>query len=236
MKPVCRVGRLCLTLLLVLSAGGCARFPEAPQVAGVRRLIVEIQVAGRIRPDYSYFVLFNLSNDPDGREGPLPVVVPPWGNGFAGGAFTHFVRFDQIQPGVGYGLYRVVPNTNLQVFEYLGVPLNAEPVGAESNRLRFEIDIVQFISDVPTAREMRFIQLNLLATDRVPTDPNDLTPKNWDALGDGRLGTSQYLNLRIDQNRILRNSDVGPAVREVEGDVRDPDLDIVDWRLEVRSL
>lgn len=224
-----------LVVLGIIGLAGCARFPDTPSVTGVRRLTVEVQVAGRIRPDYSYFVLFNLSNDPDGREGPLPVVLPPWGNGFAAGAFTHFVRFDQFQPQGGYALYRVLPNSNLQGFEYLGVPLRAEPVGTDTNHLRFEIDLVQFIPDVPTARAMRFIQLNLIATDRVPTDPNDLTPKNWDALGDSRLGTSQYLSLRIDQNRIFRNSEVGPSVREVEGDVRDPDLDIVDWRLEVRS-
>ncbi|MCX7924409.1 MAG: hypothetical protein N2554_01210 [Fimbriimonadales bacterium] len=219
--------------LLLLSLSACARFPDTPDTGGVRRIVVEVQVAGRIRPDYHYFVLFNLSNDPTGQAGPVPVVAPPWGNGFAAGAFTHFMRFDNLQPVGGYALYRVVPNTNLSVFEYLGAPRFSEPVGAQSSRLRFEIDLTQFLPAPREAAQMQFIQLNIVATDRIPLDPNDLTPKVVDALGDSALGVSQYLNIRIDQNRILRNADTN---LEPRGDAPDPDLDIVDWRMEVRAL
>jgi hypothetical protein len=221
------------TSLLLLALAACARFPDTPVAGGVRRIAVEVQVAGRIRPDYHYFVLFNLSNDPTGQAGPVPVVVPPWGNGFAAGAFTHFMRFDNLQPAGGYALYRVQPNTNLSVFQYLGVPRFSEPVAAESNRLRFEIDLTQLIPDPNDAAQMRFIQLNIIATDRIPLDPNDPTRKVVDALGDPNLGVSQYLNLRIDQNRLVRNADTN---LEPRADVPDPDLDIVDWRVEVRAL
>ncbi len=226
---------LCLGLLLLgLWMAGCARFPPTADQAGVRRLVIEMQVAGRIRREYIYFVLFNLSNDPTGQQGPVPVVRPPWGNGFAAGAFTHFMRYDANQPQGGYGLYRVVPNTNLTVFEYIGVPrLSEPPVGANSNRLRFEIDLTQLIPDPNEARAMVYVQVNLLATDRVPIDPNDPTPKAWDALGDSRVELNRYLNIRIDQNRILRNAESGI---EVGGDMPDADLDIVDWRIEVRTL
>ncbi|MFN3690601.1 MAG: hypothetical protein ACK4UU_06730 [Fimbriimonadales bacterium] len=218
---------------MLVSCSACARFPDTPTAGGVRRIVVEVQVAGRIRPDYHYFVLFNLSNDPTGQAGPVPVVAPPWGNGFAAGAFTHFMRFDNLQPAGGYALYRVQPNTNLSVFQYLGAPRLSEPVGAESNRLRFEIDLTQLIPNPVDAQQMQFIQLNIIATDRVPIDPNDTAPKVVDALGDPAQGVSQYLNLRIDQNRIVRNADTS---LEPRGDVADPDLDIVDWRVEVRAL
>ncbi|MEN3002673.1 MAG: hypothetical protein ABDI19_12660 [Armatimonadota bacterium] len=227
-----KVRFLCIGLLGLLVAG-CARFPPTPAEAGVRRLVIEMEVAGRIRPEYTYFVLFNLSNDPTGQRGPVPVVRPPWGNGFAAGAFTHFMRYDALQPQGGYGLYRVVDGTNLSVFQYLGTPRLSEPVGAHSNRLRFEIDLIQFIPDPNEARATIYIQVNFITTDRVPLDPNDPTPKVWDALGDSRVEINRYLNLRIDQNRIFRNGDTGI---EVAGDVADPDLDIVDWRIEVRTL
>ncbi len=218
---------------LLLGLTGCARFPSTPAGAGVRRLVIELQVAGRIRPEYTYFVLFNLSNDPTGQQGPIPVVTRPWGNGFAAGAFTHFMRFDSSQPQGGYGLYRVVEGSNLLNFVYIGAPRVSEPVGANSNRLRFEVDLTQFIPDPDAARAMIYVQVNFIATDRVPLDPNDPTPKAWDALGDSRVEINRYLNIRIDQNRIFRNADTGI---EVSGDVADPDLDIVDWRIEVRTL
>jgi hypothetical protein len=229
-----RVRCLCVGLLLGLWMAGCARFPPTPDQAGGRRLVIEMQVAGRIRREYTYFVLFNLSNDPIGQQGPVPVVRPPWGNGFAAGAFTHFMRYDATQPQGGYGLYRVVPNTNLSVFNYIGAPrLSEPPIGANANRLRFEIDLTQLIPDPNEARAMVYVQVNFLATDRVPLDPNDPTPKVWDALGDSRVEINRYLNIRIDQNRILRNADSGI---EVGGDMADADLDIVDWRIEVRTL
>ncbi|GIV06891.1 MAG: hypothetical protein KatS3mg017_0093 [Fimbriimonadales bacterium] len=219
--------------LLLLCLSACARFPDTPDGGGVRRIAVEVQVAGRIRPEYRYFVLFNLSNDATGQVGPVPVVAPPWGNGFAAGVFTHFMQFDNLQPAGGYALYRVQPNTNLSVFQYLGAPRLSEPVNAASDRIRFEIDLTQFLPNPVDAAQMQFVQLNIIATDRIPIDPNDLTPKIVDALGDPNLGVSQYLNLRIDQNRIVRNAD---ANLEPRGDVPDPDLDIVDWRVEVRAL
>lgn len=222
-------------LIPLLFLGGCARFPEQPQVGGVRRFVVEFRVAGRIKPNYFYFALFNLSNDPTGQQGPVPVVAPPWGNGFAAGAFTHFMRYDPSQPQGGYGLYRVVPGTNLTVFEYLGRPLTFEAVREESQVLRFEFDLTQFEPDVEKARALRFIQVNLLATDRIPLDPNDHSPKFWDAWGDSRNPgeINSYLTFQIDQDRIFRNAD---RQLEPEGDVRDPDLDLVDWRIEVRAL
>ncbi|MDW8105960.1 MAG: hypothetical protein RMK45_00615 [Armatimonadota bacterium] len=219
--------------LLMLTLAACARFPKTPEGAGVRRIAVEVQVAGRIRPDYVYFVLFNLSNDPTGQAGPVPVVAPPWGNGFAAGAFTHYMRFDGLQPAGGYALYRIIPNTNLSVWEYLEPPRLSEPVRPDSDRLRFEIDLTQLERDANRAAALRFIQLNIIATNRVPLDPNDPAPKVVDSLGDPVLGVSQYLNLRIDQSRVLRNADTN---LEPRGDVPDPDLDIVDWRVEVRAL
>jgi hypothetical protein len=50
---------------------------------------------------------------------------------------------------------------------------------------------------------MVYVQVNFLATDRIPVDPNDPTPKVWDALGDSRVEINRYLNIRIDQNRIF---------------------------------
>ncbi len=219
---------------MVLAFAGCARFPEVPAERGVRRLIIEMQVAGRIRPEYHYFVVFNLSNDSTGSAGPLPVVSPPWGSGFASGAFTHYMRYASFLPQGGYALYRVEQGTENQPppHVYLGVPISVETVSANSNRLRFEIDITQFIPDERDARAMRFIQLNFITTDIIPTDPNTPVRKNGDSLGDARIGEFRYLNLRIDQNRVVRNSD---SLLESADDVADPDLDIVDWRVEVRT-
>ncbi|MER3402775.1 MAG: hypothetical protein C4336_05695 [Armatimonadota bacterium] len=216
-------------VLGLLALTGCARFPQVPGERGVRRLVIEMQVAGHIHPEYHYFVVFNLSNDPTGSTGPLPVVAPPWGSGFAGGAYTHYVHYRG-----GYALYRVEQGTENQPppHRYLGVPLRADPVNATTNRLRFEIDLIQLIPSEREARAIQYLQLNFLTTDIIPIDPNAPVRKNGDSLGDGRLPDYRYLNLRIDTDRIVRNSD---SAIEPANDVADPDLDIIDWRVEVRT-
>lgn len=223
-------------VLGLLAISGCAKFPDNPGTQGVRRFVIEIRLSGRVKPNYVYFVLFNFANDATGQAGPIPVVAPPWGNGFAAGAFTHFMRFDSFQPQGGYGLYRVTPGTSLTVFQYIGAPVVFQPVDANSTTLRFEFDLTQFIPNADEARAQQAVQINFIATDRIPIDPTDPTPKFWDALGDGRLPSeiNRFLNIqRIDQNRIYRNADTN---LEPEGDTRDPDLDIIDWRVEVRTL
>lgn len=218
----------------IVLLAGCARFPETPAERGVRRLVIEMQVAGQIRPEYHYFVVFNLSNDATGNAGPLPVIAPPWGSGFAGGAYTHYVRYASFLPQGGYALYRVEPGTENQPppHIYLGTPLRADTVEANSNRLRFEVDLIQLIPNEREARAMRHIQLNFITTDIIPTDPNAPVRKTGDSLGDERIGDYRYLNLRIDQDRIFQNSETN---LEPANDAVDPDLDIVSWRVEVRT-
>src|SRR5690348_7437619 len=75
-------------LLLLFLPTGCARSPSNNESGGAGsgpQLIITMTVAHQIRPDYFYFVLFNNAGDAHGTNGPIPVVAPPWGNGFAGG-------------------------------------------------------------------------------------------------------------------------------------------------------
>ena len=67
-------------------------------------------VAGTINPAYYYYVLFNVNNTPNsnnsGPTGPVPVVAPPYANGFAAGAFTNYVEYNSGVPGgTGFGYY-----------------------------------------------------------------------------------------------------------------------------------
>ena len=86
----------CLLLLLA----GCAKAPSRgiTSPASGPQILVTMTVAGRINPSYYYFVLFNVRQNTTGPTGPVPVVAPPYGNGFAAGAFTNYVEV-QCAPG-----------------------------------------------------------------------------------------------------------------------------------------
>lgn len=218
--------------LLVL--GGCARFPETG-LAPSKRLVVEFRVAGRIRPDYYYFILIDNDNDFLGVNGPVPPVAPPWGgNGFATGSFQYFVEYNGALPFNGFVLYKVLDPDRLQVFQALGAPLEAS-ISADGKGLRVVIDFASIVRDGQNPADIKVLQVNIIATDRTPKDPTDTSLKLWDALGDSRQFPNTYLTLMTDADRLLRNADTN---MEPEGDVvngNDPDLDIVDWQIEVRS-
>jgi len=201
-------------------------------------------VAGNISPNDFYFVLFNATNNPVQSQGPIPVVASPWGNGFAAGQFTGFVRVDGSQPNGGYGVYSVIPNTNLQTFSYLGSPINTTPVTGSSTFIQFTIPLSQLATSSLPASSITAVQMNFINTDRIPIDPNDPNTKEFDALGDARIPSqvNDPVTIPVQQAGTYNNST--SLNKEPEGDVTtcgngvfqtvsNPNLDIVDWTVQV---
>jgi hypothetical protein len=230
-----RKGMLILSALTAaLLAAGCARFPETGQAFG-KRLVVELRVAGQIRSDYYYFILIDNDSDFLGVTGPVPPVAPPWGgNGFATGSFQYFVEHNRARPFNGFMLLKVLDPDRLQVFQPLGPPLEAT-LSADGKSMRVVIDFASIARDGQNPADIRVLQINLIATDRIPKDPTDTSLKMWDALGDSRQFANSYLTLQTDTDRILRNSDTRLETSNDVVNGNDPDLDIVDWQIEVRS-
>jgi hypothetical protein len=220
-----RKGKLVAGLLVGLAgvlwlAAGCARYPTQPGPVGNRRLIVEMRVAGAVDPELHYFVAFDL--DDDAADGPLPVAGQPWGNGWGAGAITHFVQYDQTQPG-GYGVHRIVPNTDLLGWVYLGQPLAFTPPGG-SGMIAFTLDL-DLIDPGRTAQSM---QINFITCDVIPIDPDWTGARDYDGLGPSG---NDYVTISLTESRVYTNDDLGGL--ESSGDCPNENLDIVDWSVEV---
>ena len=250
---------------LVCLALGCARLPPGSTTFSGKRLIVTLTYSGFINPNYHYFFLLNNAGNQN-APGPVPVALPPYGNGFATGSgantggFTDFVRFDNFQPGNnGYTLYHVVGDPNRSRFVNEGSPVTTVRPDANDPRtgkqLQFQIDLSQLATDsngaalppdqaVAAARSIRFLQMNIISTDVIPTDLATPVNKQVDSLGDTRSSTGQssFVVLDVSQNRVYRNSDfIGqgafePSDNDIFGSsTPDPSLDLVDWSVEVRQ-
>lgn len=238
--------KIALPALPLLAVAGCARAPGGAQNSTGAQLIVSMTVAGRINPAFSYFVLFNTTNSPTTSTGPIPVVASPWGNGFAAGQFTQFVRYDSTQGSAGYGVYSVVPGSNLRSFQFLGSPLQFTPPGDSGSTLQFRIPLSQLAVSGISADQIQNLQINFIATNSTPTDANTSATKLFDALGDARQvgGVNNPITISTAQSHIYQNSD--SVTPEPSGDVTEagngvfqttsePDLDIVNWSVEVRN-
>jgi hypothetical protein len=246
-------------------AGGCAQLPPGSTTLSGKRLIVTLQYSGFINPNDHYFFILNNAGDQN-APGPVPVVLPPYGNGFAtgsganAGGFTDFVRFDSFQPGNnGYTLYHVVGDPNRSQFVNEGSPVTTvrpDPNDPRTGKqLQFQLDLSQLATDsngkplpvdqaVAVAKSIRFLQMNIISTDIVPTDLATPISKQVDSLGDTRTssGQSSFVVLDVSQNRVYRNSDfVGqlafePSDNDIFGSSSpDPSLDLVDWSVEIRQ-
>jgi len=241
-----RVRQVILPTILatgLLAVSGCAKSPSTLPASSGTQLIITMTVAGHINPGYTYFVLFNPVAQANQTTGPIPVVGIPWGNGFATGAFTAFLRYDPSQPNSGYGMYQVVPGTNLLSFAPLAAPTQFTPVSNEpnQNQLQFQIPLSAIPTGGVTATNL---QINFLATDRIVTNPNDPGTKHIDALGDTRLSSqiNSFITVPTATSGLFNNS----TALEPSGDVmlvgsgvstsdEIQDLDITDWSVEVRS-
>jgi hypothetical protein len=186
-------------------------------------------VAGTIAPDDFYYLALDFSGD--GSRGPIPVVGPPWGNGWGTGSITHYVRIRGNQAEV----FRILPGTNLLQSQFLGRPFDYRPpVGSDTVSVTLDLDTL-----VPTGSTTTFVNVNFIATDRVDVDPRFTGPKLVDAFG---ASGTQFVPIPIQTNRVFTNLDF-PTPVERPGDVllvpdnqpaNAPNLDIVNWQIEVR--
>jgi len=225
-----------LTLVLILVLGGCAKMPDGGFGPGSTRLVFRMRMAqnGVINPNYIYMVALRPSNESNPPEvGPIPVIAPPWGNGFVAGDVSHFVQWANVL-SPKYQLFEFRPGTDLIEYRSIGVPVLFTDVTVGSDFIEFELNLDQ-LADVPAdALNFQSLQINFLTMDRIPQ--GSIGSKNWDALGDGRLSTSVNspitVPLRISgtyNNQTNQFTDLEPV-----GDVLDPDLDIAEWSVEVR--
>jgi hypothetical protein len=228
-----RVGRPALAAALLLAAlfSGCAKFPDQT-VPLVKRLTFTVNVDGQINPNYIYIIALrpsNLLNPID--QGPLPVIAPPWGNGFVAGNASYFVRWDP-STSPAYTLYQFRDSTLQQWFP-IGVPATYFDVPTGGKTLSFSIDISQIASSPNAAALYQSIQLNFLAMDRAPQGTTGT--KVWDALGNGGdpSQVNTFITIPLNTNGIYNNLRYGGL--EPKGDCPDPDLDMVDFAVEVRS-
>lgn len=231
--------RLLPILAAAMALGGCARFPSVPPDAGGTKLIFTMTVDGALRfgtepgsagVPYVYMVAIATSTDDNPTTlGPVPIIAPPWGNGFVAETCTHFVWWDPTQASP-FTLYQFRDSTLEQWFP-IGVPVNYELPEPGSKRLRFELALSQLAPSPADAAKLRTIQVNFLTMDRIPTGGST---KAWEALGDGRLpievNTTKTIPLRT--SGTYNNAKDGNI--EPRGDQPNPDLDVVDWSVEVR--
>lgn len=220
-------------LLACLLVGGCARFPANGASSQTKRLVFSMTVSRQINPNYVYIIAMNASTDPNPTEqGPIPITDFPWGNGFVAGTVDVFVRWDPLT-SPNYLIYRF-RDSNMVQYVQVGVPITFDPVPTGGKTLRFELDLNQIASSVDEAKLLQSLQVNFLTMDRVPTG-QDSGGKVFDALGDTQsaTGINDFVVIPLDRAGVYTNQRFNNL--EPTGDTPDPDLDITDWSIEVRT-
>ena len=177
------------------------------------------------------------------------------------GGFTDFVVWGNTiyggQQQNGYALYHVVGDANnYQNFRSSGVPISSvapstdptDPAG--SSTLTFELDLSQLIRDATggavdantaanTARALRYLQVNIIATNATPLTPSSAI-KAYDSMGDTSNGRGSYLTLDVTQTgRTVTSTDPTlpetnePTFYDVYGGSGLSPLDLTSWSIEV---
>jgi hypothetical protein len=239
--------RRVLVLLLMAVLAGCAKFPSNGGAGNNTRVIFSMTVDGEIKPNFIYMVAirWSKSTSPLG-QGPIPVISQPWGNGFVAGRANVFVRFDPIQdpthPYIVYRFTNPIPDDQqpTEGQEYLtqwvqtGYPVNYLDVDPGTRTIRFELDLSQIAENTGDVSLLRSLQVNFLTMDRIPQGSD--TSKHYDGIGDTRLpsGINEWINIPLTRDGIYNNSTGINQGLEPRLDTDDPDLDIVDWQIEVR--
>ncbi|MGE0001481.1 MAG: hypothetical protein AB7F50_05175 [Fimbriimonadaceae bacterium] len=226
-----------LVALTALIACGCAKFPDTGGVGATTRLVFTMEVDRQIRSGrntgenglpYVYVVAIFLSKvDNPPEDGPLPV-VSPGGNGIVAGQCSHFVMFYPPQ-GPDYQIWEFRDATLNERFPK-GIPIQTTDVNPGSARIQFEIDLSQLVplADVGAYRSAK---VNFLTMNNTNTQGGG---RVWDARGQFPVQVNRPFTVPLRASRTFRNAQTDAV--EGAGDCADPDLDIVDWTIEVRKL
>lgn len=229
--------RSLIALFVLICLVGCAKFPENGSIGNTKRLVFRMQVDGQLRTGqgpgqsglpYVYIIALNVSTeDTPTTTGPIPIVVPG-GNGIVDGTVTHFILWNPLA-SPQFQIYKFRDATLNEWFQ-TGIPVNYTPTNEGDREMTFEIDLSQLVAlaDVPNQRS---VQVNFLTMNNTNTSGGG---RIWDALGDMRIPSqvNSPLTVRLNSSQIYNNQN--QIISEPQGDTIDPDLDIVDWSVEVR--
>ncbi len=232
-----------LYLAVILAAGfmlsGCASSPASPPKTG-NQLEIEFSLAGEFAPQDSldpgisryYFIA--IDNDGVSETFPLPVAGPSgaygWGNGWGTSdkaseskGITGYLRYDSANDPANW--YDIIPGSKLLSSGPPQSPVSWDILN-NGKTLRAVIDFSQLATAAVPEASITGLQINLICTNSIPTDPNDPAPgRKWDALG---FKTERdYID--ADTTRSYTYTGADP-----EGDVSDPDLDITDWQVTIK--
>lgn len=241
----------------ILGTTACARSPKNA-AAGIR-LVVALRFNGTINDTYHYIFLIRNANDQYGENGPIPVIEPPYGNGFATGVnsatagFTDFVEYSRSQAQStlsGYAVYHlpggITGDPNRGVFVSRGEPDSAtSPAGGSV--LRFELGLDRLTPDTSSGEvdpnngaTPRYLQVNVVATTTIPANPDIVDNSKYvDAFGDRTHLGSGFITIDSAQTgRIYQSSSAASdPLYEPQGDTyptdADPGIDLIAWSIQV---
>lgn len=245
------VRHLALGILPILALGGCAKSPAGAVAGNFTRISFRVRVAGHINPNYIYDVAIHADTDPDPEPqfAPVPVLNANNPNGRVAGSPTHFVEFDalnsQVEPFV---LYRFAKREEVQnpsdptnpiALESWARSIRRRIVNFEqvdlgtSTELRFDLFTDQLVDADADAQNLKSLQVNFLTMNRLANQGSG--NRVIDSLGDNATSNlNQYIRIDLRTNQTYSNT-VGPgAGLEPTGDSPDPDLDIIDWSVDVQ--
>jgi hypothetical protein len=238
-----------LAALVAVSAIGCAKFPEnGGGSSNVARITFRMRVQGKINTtqdedpitSYIYIVAIRASADenPNPDTNPQPVFSAPHPNGFVQGQPTHFVQFDAINPNAQfpYVLYRFAKTGNpanpIDLATWGRVDqqiINFVRPDPGTNELRFDVFLNQLASSEEEMNNLRFIQVNFLTMNRYARETTSGRIQDFLGNNDNPVDVNKAITVDLRTNTIREND----GNYEPQGDTGDPDLDIVDWSVQV---
>lgn len=215
--------RLLILLALPLALGlGCARYPSTPQVLQPRqRLILQMTVQGRINAAYYYF--FAIDSDGNPSDGPVPLVMTPSTPMPASG--VPLIISDTDVPPADYVVFHNGAFQHYRNGVFVGPPFAYTSPAPDSQVLTITLDRTTLANPSALALDINFINSERLIP---PDDP--LALLDYDGLGPRG---DEYVSVPTTANATFDNDQA--AIPEEASDTPVADLDIVDWRIEIRN-
>ena len=247
MKKIALLPILSLVPVAFSTFFGCAKTPAggATTPGGKNRLTVSMTLQQPITPTFYYDFAFD--DNGNAGDGPAAIIgTTTLANGVVGGSFRVLVQY---RGGQFLVFRRIATGTGSETLErasnaFIGVPT------AGGTTINFTLDLdatVDNSATPPTDADRLFaagatqLDLNFVTTSALIRDPNNLSLKPFDALGEVPGAPDLYQTFNIASTRTFTNANF---TREPTGDTNPGNtnittqqlasLDITDFTIDVR--
>ncbi|HEY3782167.1 MAG TPA: hypothetical protein VGL56_13875 [Fimbriimonadaceae bacterium] len=216
-----------------LLSTSCAELPSGGATGNQTLITLSMTMQQPLNQGFTYAMALNpVTTTNPTNQGPIPVILPPYGNGIVAGGCQYLIIWNFSAPPTQQAQIYTLATPNFFPAPTPYVPINFS-LSPDGTTLTAEISISEIASSSTVAATYQALQINFLTMSVVPTGSNQVS-RIYDALGNQGNNSTQnsWITVPLNTAGTYNNARYGNELAAPNW-ISDPTLDITNFSVNV---